>query len=65
MHNIYGDPAYADVQSKLHEDLEKLRALYQDNDSLNQKFIEEYNEKVKQNPMVEYWKLSPEEMQKL
>lgn len=65
MQNIYGNPAYADVQSKLHEDLEALRATYHDNDSLNQKFIEEYNEKVKQNPMVEYWKLSPEEMQKL
>ncbi len=65
MHNIYGDPTYADVQSKLHDNLDALRSKYQDNDSLNQKFIEEYHEKVKQNPLVEYWKLSPEEMQRL
>jgi arylsulfatase A-like enzyme len=65
MHNIYGDPTYADVQSKLHDNLDALRSKYQDNDFLNQKFIEEYHEKVKQNPLVEYWKLSPEEMQRL
>jgi len=65
MNNIYGDPDYADVQAKLHEDLEKLRAKYEDNDSLNQKFIEEYNEKVKDNPLIEYWKIAPEERAKM
>lgn len=65
MKNIYGDPAYADVQADLHKQLEELRVKYQDNDSLNQKFIEEYNEKVKKNPRIEYWKMRPEELQKL
>jgi len=65
MNNIYDDPDYADVQNKLHEDLEKLRAKYKDNDSLNQKFIEEYHEKVKDNPLIEYWKISPEERAKM
>ncbi|WP_268034604.1 sulfatase family protein [Algoriphagus sp. PAP.12] len=64
MNNIYGDPAYADIQKELHEELEELRAQYQDNDSLNEAFIEEYKEKVKKNPAIEYWKMSREEMQK-
>ena len=65
MKNIYGDPAYADVQADLHNQLEELRVKYQDNDSLNQKFIEEYNEKVKKNPRIEYWKMRPEDLQKM
>ena len=65
LNNIYEDPEYAEVQEELHEQLEELRIKYEDNDSLNQQFIEEYNEKVKKNPLIEYWKLSPEEMQKL
>lgn len=62
--NIYGDPAYSNVQAELHKELDQLRVKYEDNDSLNQKFIEEYKEKVKTNPLVEYWKLSPEEMKR-
>ncbi len=65
MHNIYDNPAYADVQQELHANLAKLRDQYEDNDSLNAKFIDEYNEKVKLNPAIEYWKLTPEEMRKL
>ena len=65
MNNIYDDPQYADVQEKLHQDLEQLRAKYKDNDSLNQKFIEEYHEKVKDNPLIEYWKIEPEERERL
>jgi len=56
MHKVYGDPAYADVQADLHKKLEELRVKYEDSDELNQKFIEEYNEKVKKNPRIEYWK---------
>ncbi len=65
LNNIYGDPAYADVQEELYKELEQLRIKYGDNDSLNQKFIEEYYEKVKTNPLIEYWKLSPEERERL
>ncbi len=65
INNVYNDPDYAGVQVELHKKLEDLRAQYGDNDSLNQHFIEEYEEKVKKNPIIEYWKLSPEEMQKL
>jgi hypothetical protein len=32
---------------------------------LNQQFIKDYQERVKENPMIEYWKLAPEEMQRL
>lgn len=65
MHNVYGDPAYADIQAELHEKLEELRTKYGDSDELNQKFIDEYNEKVKENPRIEYWKMSREDMQRM
>lgn len=65
LNNIYGDPDYASIQKQLHKELEELRLKYGDNDALNQQFIEEYYEKVKANPLVEYWKISPEEMKKL
>ncbi|WP_321374834.1 sulfatase [uncultured Draconibacterium sp.] len=65
MQNKYDDPAYVTVQAELHKQLEELRTKYEDSDELNDKFIEEYNEKVKENPMIEYWKLTPEQMQKL
>lgn len=65
MNNIYGDPAYAAIQDDLKMQLAELRVQYDDNDSLNQKFIDEYKEKVKTNPLVEYWKLPQEEMMRL
>jgi arylsulfatase A-like enzyme len=65
MKNVYKDPVYVDVKAELHQQLEELREKYKDNDSLNQHFIDEYNEKVKKNPRIEYWKLSPTDMQKL
>jgi len=65
MTNIYDDPAYADVQADLHKQLEDLRTKYEDSDEQNQKFIDEYNEKVKKNPMIEYWKMTPEKLQEL
>jgi len=56
VNNVYNDPAYSSVKEELHKELEELRVKYQDNDSLNEHFIEEYNEKVKENPRIEYWK---------
>ncbi len=64
MNNVYETPGYEDIQNDLHQKLEQLRTKYGDNDSLNQKFIEEYNEKVKKNPHIEYWKFSREELMK-
>jgi arylsulfatase A-like enzyme len=63
--NVYGDPAYQEIGQKLHHELDELRLKYRDSDSLNQAFINTYNEKVKENPVIEYWKHSPEELQKL
>jgi len=56
MENVYNDPAYADVREELRQELEELREKYKDSDSLNQHFIDEYNEKVKKTPRIEYWK---------
>lgn len=64
MKNVYDEAAYDEIKLELHAQLEELRNQYNDNDSLNQKFIDEYNEKVKKNPIIEYWKLSPEELSK-
>lgn len=48
MHNVYGDPAYAEVRKKLHGDLKVLRAKYKDSDSLDRKYIDQYeNEGIK------------------
>ncbi len=65
MKNVYDDPAYSEIREDLHRQLEDLRVSYGDSDSLNQHFIEEYNEKVKANPLIEYWKITPEERQRL
>ncbi len=64
LNNVYDSPAYVEVQAQLHQRLERLRDQYGDSDSLNQHFIEEYNEKVEQNPYIEYWKFSWEELRK-
>lgn len=42
MKNIYGDPAYADVQAELHSKLNELRAYYGDSDENDQKFLKSY-----------------------
>ena len=42
MNNVYDDPAYADVVSRLKEDLKELRKKYKDSKELDQKFIEQY-----------------------
>lgn len=42
MKNIYGDPAYEEVQKDLHSRLEALRTQYGDSDELNQQFIDRY-----------------------
>lgn len=65
MKNIYGDPNYTKIQTELHNELEKLRENYEDNDLISQAFIEDYYNRVKENPLIEYWKLPPSEMQKL
>ena len=44
MKNIYGDPAYADVQKMMHEKLTKVRKQYGDSDANDQKFIKSYLE---------------------
>ena len=56
MKNIYADPSYAEVSKELHKQLDELRNQYHDRDSLSKKFIDEYNEKVRKNPKIEYWK---------
>ena len=65
MQNRYGDTAYAEVQRELHNRLEVLRTTYQDNDSISQALIKDYYQRVEKNPLIEYWKLAPEEMQRL
>jgi arylsulfatase A-like enzyme len=42
MKNIYGDPAYTEVQKMLHEKLTELRAYYGDSDENDQKYLKAY-----------------------
>ncbi len=45
-HNVYDDPAYADVQERLHRELEQLREKYGDSDSLNRHYIDVFLDDV-------------------
>jgi len=47
MKNVYNDPAYSEVQEKLHRELEELRAKYGDSNELDQKFIQKTLESQK------------------
>jgi len=51
LNNVYDDPSYADVQTKMHERLEELRKQYNDaSDSLNQQWIERDLKRLKTLP---------------
>lgn len=47
MKNLYGDPAYAQVQADLHRKLTELRTQYGDSEALDKKFLEEFLDKKK------------------
>ncbi len=47
MHNVYDDPAYADVQKMMHERLDEMRAKYGDSDANDQRYLKEYLEATK------------------
>jgi hypothetical protein len=42
MNNLYDNPAYEEVQKRLHQRLSELRDQYGDSDSLDQMHIERY-----------------------
>ena len=42
MTNVYNDPAYAAIVSKLHQELKKLRVKYKDSEELDKKYIDIY-----------------------
>jgi arylsulfatase A-like enzyme len=43
--NVYDDPAYADVKTKLLEKLAELRHFYKDSDELDQSYIDKYRKR--------------------
>jgi len=45
MRNVYSDPAYAEVAATLHKELDELRVKYKDSPSLDQKYIDIYEER--------------------
>ena len=48
LNNVYDDPNYAEVQTKMHSKLDELRIQYQDaSDSLNQEWIDSDIERLK------------------
>lgn len=49
LNNVYGDPAYAEVQQNLHKELEEIRKKYGDSDELNQKYIDTFMDDVEKN----------------
>ena len=47
MRNVYDDPAYAAVVTRLHQELTELRLKYQDSPELDQKYIQIYENRRK------------------
>lgn len=47
MHNLYNDPAYAEVQKDMHRRLDDLRANYGDSDAMNKKYLDDYSKVAK------------------
>lgn len=47
MHNVYNDPAYAEVQKMMHQRLKEMREKYGDSDANDQKYLRDYLEAVK------------------
>lgn len=45
MRNVYSDPAYAETVATLHKKLDELRVKYEDSPSLDQKYIDIYEER--------------------
>jgi len=45
LNNLYGNPTYADITSKLRAELQRLRKRYGDSDELAQKFLKQYLDK--------------------
>jgi len=46
LHNVYDDPAYADIRKELHTQLEKLREKYGDSEELSQQYINTFLDDV-------------------
>lgn len=49
LHNVYNDPAYAEIQFKLHEELKEIRKKYGDSDELSQHYIDVFLDDVEEN----------------
>lgn len=47
--NVYDDAEYAEIQAKLHKELDEVRKKYGDSDELNQKYINTFMDDVEEN----------------
>ncbi|EAZ80932.1 sulfatase family protein [Algoriphagus machipongonensis] len=47
--NVYDDPAYAEIQAELHEQLDGLREKYGDNSQISQRYLNEYLDYLQEN----------------
>ncbi len=48
LHSVYNDPAYAEIVTKLHKQLDEIRIKYKDSKELDQKYIDMYKKKRNQ-----------------
>jgi len=48
MNNVYGDPAYAEVQEELHRQMEQIREKYGDSDELSRQYINTFLDDVEE-----------------
>ena len=49
LNNVYDDPQYAEVQARLHQELETIREKYGDSDAISQQYIDVFMDDVEKN----------------
>ncbi len=48
LHNVYNDPAYADIKEKLHKELKEIRRKYGDSNELSQQYLNTFLRDIKE-----------------
>ena len=49
LNNVYDDPQYAEVQARLHQELQTIREKYGDSDAISQQYIDVFMDDVEKN----------------
>ncbi|MDC6355689.1 MULTISPECIES: sulfatase family protein [unclassified Robiginitalea] len=62
LHNYYDDPEYAEVQARLHSELEAIREKYGDSDTLSRQYIDTFMESAEEDGI---WGVNKERLEEI